>query len=242
MSLRDIGAFPFYTPERHPQPDRAQAIVHQVAQVSRELERSPSLRREHDWLQRKPELDALIEDYFGLEGETRAIVRESVDILRPMVRPYGLSKVFQNASYRVDDAMASRYAASLKSELEAWRDARAGEGEFQVKVRLTNVARAGAFGIVAVRVGDNLDSEVSSERSDLAVDALVRAMYEAGLLPVQAQEEIYLAADTIIVSGDTVYYIKPQAQRLWLLRQAHRDAERIVRTTLKPIPESQEAA
>lgn len=242
VSLRDIGAFPFYTPERHPQPDRAQAIVHQVAQVSRELERSPSLRREHDWLQRKPELDALIEDYFGLEGETRAIVRESVDILRPMVRPYGLSKVFQNASYRVDDAMASRYAASLKSELEAWRDARAGEGEFQVKVRLTNVARAGAFGIVAVRVGDNLDSEVSSERSDLAVDALVRAMYEAGLLPVQAQEEIYLAADTIIVSGDTVYYIKPQAQRLWLLRQAHRDAERIVRTTLKPIPESQEAA
>ena len=91
-------------------------------------------------------------------------------------------------------------------------------------------------------IGDSLDSEVSSERSDLAVDALVRAMHNAGLLPVQAQEEIYLAADTIIVSGDTVYYIKPQAQRLWLLRQAHRDAERIVRTTLKPTSQSQEAA
>jgi len=233
VSLSDISAFPFYTPERHPQPERARAIIRQVAQASRELELSPSLRREHDWLQRKPQLDGLIEDYFGLAGEARAIVRESVEILRPMVRPYGLSKVFQNASHRVDDAMARRYAVSLKAELEAWRDARNGEGEFQVQVRLTNVERAGAFGIVAVRVGSALDSEISSERSDLAVDALVRAMHAAGLLPVQAQEQIYLAADTVIVSGDTVYCIKPQAQRLWLLRQARRDAEKIVRTTLK---------
>ena len=65
---------------------------------------------------------------------------------------------------------------------------------------------------------------------------------DESLLPVQKQEEIYLAADTIIVSGDTVFYIKPQAQRLWLLRQAHRDAERIVQATLKSISQSQEAA
>lgn len=242
VSLRDIASFPFYPPERHSDPEHAKAIVRQVAATSRELENINSLSRKHAWELSKPKLDALIEDYFGLEGDAREIVSESVNILRPMVRPYGLSHVFENASRRVDADMALRYAAGLKSELEAWRNARDGEGEFEVTVRLTNVARAGAFGIVAVRVGKHRDTAPTAERSDAAVDALVRAMHDAGLLPVQAQEQIYLAADTIIVSGDTVYYIKPQAQRLWLLRQAYRDAERIVRATLKSTLQSQEAA
>lgn len=242
ISLRDIGAFPFHPPEHHPQPDRARAIVLQVADISRELERSSSLCRPHDWLQRKPDLDKLIEEYFGLEGETAEIVRETNAILRPQVRPYGLSKVFENAGRRVDDAMAARYANSLKSELEAWRDARGGKGEFQVKVRLTNIARAGAFGVVEVRVGKTVEADASSERSDLAVDTMVRGLHQAGLLPVQAQEEIYLAADTVIISENTVYYVKPQTQRMWLLRQAHRDAERIVRATLSPTPAAKEVA
>ncbi len=242
ISLRDIGAFPFHPPERHPQPERARAIVRQIADISRKLERSPAMRRPHDWQQHKPDLDKLIEEYFGLEGETAEIVRETNAILRPQVRPYGLSTVFENAGRRVDDVMATRYAKSLQSELEAWRDARGGKGQFRVKVRLTNIARAGAFGIVEVRVGKTVEGDASSERSDLAVDAVVRGLHEAGLLPVQAQEEIYLAADTVIVSGDTVYYVKPQAQRMWLLRQAHRDAERIVRATLSPAPSAQEAA
>lgn len=169
-------------------------------------------------------------------------MRETVHTLRPMIRPYGLSKVFENATRRVQDDMAQAYAEGLRLELEAWRDARGGQGVFEVDVRLTNIGRAGAFGIVRVRVGEGRPSQAGAVRSDTAVDAVVRGLFDAGLLPLEAQEQIYLAPDTVIVSEDTVYLIKPQTERLWLQRQARRDAERIVMATIEPLHKSQDAA
>jgi hypothetical protein len=234
VSLRDIAAFPFYPPKRHAQPERAQSIVREVAAISRSLEHVPALERVHVWERRKPELDELIEEYFELEGDDRAVVRETVELLRDTVRPYGLKAVFEIARRRVDDAMAKRYAGALMRELEAWRDARGGEGEFTVSVRMTNVARAGAYGIVSIRVGEERTGRIDTTRSDAAVDEVIRGLFERDLLPLAAREHIYLAADTVLVDGDTVHVVKPQAQRLWLLRQARRDAERIVQATLAP--------
>lgn len=242
VSLRDIGGFPFYPPECHPKPKDAAAIVREVADVSRELERSHPLERQHRWEQVQERLEGLLQDYFGLDAEAQSIVRETVHTLRPMIRPYGLSKVFENATRRVQDDMAQAYAEGLRLELEAWRDARGGQGMFEVDVRLTNIGRAGAFGIVRVRVGEGRPSQAGAVRSDTAVDAVVRGLFDAGLLPLEAQEQIYLAPDTVIVSEDTVYLIKPQTERLWLQRQARRDAERIVMATIQPLHKSQDAA
>ena len=231
ISLRDVAAFPFYSPEKSADPRRAQAIVEEVAEVSRRIESAPALERRRLWAHARTELDGLVIEYFGLEADESRIVLETVNLVRDTVRPYGLSTVFETARRKVDDAMAKRYADLLQKELEAWRDTRGGVGSFEVRVRLTNVERAGAYGVIEVSVGENVIDRAGAERSDTAVDAVIRGLFERGLMPVGAQEHIYLAADTIIASGNTVYLIKPQAQRLWLLRQARRDAERIVLAT-----------
>ena len=235
VSLRDIAAFPFYPPERHADPDMARALVAEVARLHREIESAHELERKLTWEQRRPEMDALVFQYFGLgEGAEGQVVRETVDVVHDMVRPYGLSKVYTLARRRVHDVQAKAYASHLQSELRAWRDARGGVGDFAVDVRLTNLERAGAFGIVSVRLGGS--GKVSSTRDDSAVDAVVVALRDHRLLPVKLRDTVYLAADTVIVTDDTVHFIKPQAQRLWLLRQAQRDAERLVRATLRAAP------
>lgn len=143
-----------------------------------------------------------------------------------------MKSVFANAKRRVSDVQANRYALTLQTELEAWRDAAHGVGNFEVDVRLTQIERAGAFGVIRVRVGERLQPSRTVTRSAQAVDAVIKGLFEQGLFPIELRENIYLVADTVIVSGDTIYLIKPQSERLWLTRQAHRDAEQIVRSTL----------
>ena len=230
ISLQDIAAFPFYPPEQHPEPRAARRIIQKVADATRKLEEIPLLQRRHSWERQKPDFDRQVEAYFGLGGTAGAIVRETVETLRPLVRPYGMSAVYENARHRTSDDAVELYAAALRAELEACRDAVGGVGCFDVQVQLTNVERAGAFGIVHVTVGE-VKSRSDAERSDLAVHATVQKLAEAGLMQVSMREHVYLAADTIVVTRNSVYLIKPQAERLWLQRQARRDAERIVDAT-----------
>lgn len=233
ISLTDIAEFPFYTPERHPNPEVATRILSQLAELSRELEAVPALEREHAWKMRKDDADALVESYFGLDESTRIAIHEALDVLGEMARPYGMKSVFANAQRRVSDAQASRYALTLQTELEAWRNAAHGVGNFEIDVRLTQIERAGAFGVIRVRVGEKLRPTCNVDRSAQAVDAVIKGLVGQGLFSIEVRENIYLVADTVIVSGDTIYLIKPQSERLWLTRQAHRDAEQIVRSTLR---------
>lgn len=233
ISLQDIANFPFYPPEQHPRPDEAREIIAAVAAATRRIERTPYLQRRAMWEALKPEFDRRVEAYFGLGGEAGALVRESVEVLRPLVRPYGMSAVYENARLRTSQKAVERYARALQAELEACRDAVGGEGSFDVQVELTNIQRAGAFGIVRVTVGDGAGRS-QTQRSDQAVHATVQELAQAGLLQVSLREQIYLAADTVVVSGMSVYLIKPQTERLWLQRQARRDAQRIVDATTAP--------
>lgn len=240
VTLQDVAGFPFYPPEQHPEPARAHAIIRTVADASRDIEGAHPLERKSMWERLKPGLDRQVEAYFGLEGLTGEMVRESVDVLRPLVRPYGMSGVFKNARHRTNDGAARRYAHALRTELEAWRDAVGGEGAFDVEVQLTTLNRAGAFGIVRVTVGEARAAD--ADRSNAAVRASVQQLHRAGLLNVSLLDRVYLAADTIIVHGNSVYLIKPQTERLWLQRQARRDAERIVDATAAPARTRREAA
>lgn len=241
ISLQDVAGFPFYPPERHPEPQQAREIVAKVATASRRIEKEHPLKRRDLWEQLKPDLDREVEAYFGLADEAGAIVRESVEVLRPLVRPYGMSAVYEHAGVRTNDKAVERYARALRAELEARRDAVGGEGRFDVRVQLTNIERAGAFGIVRVTAGE-VRSRVDTERSDQAVQATVQRLAQAGLLQVSLREHLYVAADTIIVEGNSVYLIKPQTERLWLQRQARRDAERIVEATTAPETTQREIA
>lgn len=232
VSLRDIAGFPFYPPEHHPEPERAHVIVSKVAELSRTLEREPPLSRPHLWRAHQAAVEGLIEDYFGLDAPTQAIVDETVRVIVPTSRKYGLSRVFEIARQRVTVPQATAYAQTLKAELEAWRDAHGGEGEFEVDTLLTRPERAGPFGLVRVTLRAGTPAAPPAEHNDRAVYAVLEELKARDLLPLSLQDDLYFVPEAVIVADQSVYLIKPQAERLWLRRQALRDAERIVGATV----------
>lgn len=236
VSLSDVAEFPFFTPERHPDPAAAHRIVRATADLTRAIEHQPQLTRDAYWRAHRAEAEQLIEAYFGLEASDQAIVRETVEHLLPRIRPYGLSSVFRLARDRLGEAQAQAYALALQTSLESWRDARGGTGEFQVDVQLTRIDRAGPFGIVRIRAGVRHSRAASATRSDQAVNGVVEELHRAGLLTWPVRESIYFAPDVVLQEGDTVYLIKPQLPRLWLRRQARRDATRVVLATTETSP------
>jgi hypothetical protein len=242
VSLSDIAHFPFYLPERHQDPPRALGIISEVAELTREVERAPSIMRPHLWLQLRDIAEKRLQSYFGLSDRASALVRETVDVVLPRIRPYGLTSVFERAGRRPSDQAIDAYVETLNSELAAWRDARRGQGQFKVQALLTNPGRAGPFGIVRATIGSGDYDPVHVNRNDEVVRAIVRELQNANLLPAAFAEGFYFAPDTVVVAGDAVYLIKPQTELVWLRRQAVRDAERIVDATTRPTATARKVA
>jgi hypothetical protein len=235
ISLSDISHFPFFLPEHHPDPSSANKIVKEIADIIREIENTDTLLRQHQWEKLQETAEERLQTYFGLSDQARAIVKETVDIVLPRVRPYGLSGVFDRAGTRPSDASVEAYAATLLSELEKWRDARHGTGTFAVQAYLTERDRSGPFGMVRVNVAsDRASVGFNILRKDEAVRTLMDELKQAALLPMSISNEIYFMPETVIVAGDSIYLIKPQTERAWLRRQARRDAEAIVSATTRP--------
>lgn len=241
VSLTDIDRFPFYPPERHPQPEVAQAIVRQVADMTRALEHTNPLQREQRWMEQRPDVERLLENYFGLNDDAQAMVHETVESILPAMRPYGLSRVFELARLRVSESQAAAYTTALRTELEAWRDARGGEGVFAVEAFLTRQDRSGPFGIVRVSLTPTGKPKAQSTHDDAVVQQVLVQLRQRDLLPLSVSDSLYFVPDVVLVAGDAVYLIKPQAERLWLRRQARRDAERIVEATTQ-VPRAKERA
>jgi hypothetical protein len=231
VSLKDIEQFPFYPPERHADPAKARRIVGEVAEISRRLEQCDDFARPRAWDKSRAKVEKLIKDYFDLPHDAQAIVEETVDVILPATRPYGMSRVYELAMERVSDNVAKHYANALQSELNAWRDASDGEGSFDVNVYYTEVRHAGALAIAQVNLHKKAESKPTGQQANLMVDAILRELKESQLLTIELQERMHFVPDTLIVSGNTAYLIKPVAQRLWLRRQARRDAARIVSAT-----------
>ncbi|MDN7698627.1 N-6 DNA methylase [Burkholderia semiarida] len=231
VSLKDIEQFPFYPPERHADPAKARRIVGKVAAISRWLEQRDDFTRPRAWEKMRAKVEKYIKDYFDLPHDAQAIVKETVDVILPATRPYGMSRVYELAMERVSDAVAEHYADALQNELNAWRDAGDGEGSFDVNVYYTDERHTGALAVAQVNLHKKAESKPTGQQANLVVDAILRKLKEAQLLTVELQERMHFVPDTLIVSGNTAYLIKPVAQRLWLRRQARRDAARIVSAT-----------
>lgn len=235
VSLRDIHQFPFMTPERHPNTDVAHTVVKRVADISRALEAQPVLVRSTAWEMVAPEVEALLQGYFGLDPYAQALVNETVERVLPAMRPYGIGPVLERTAHRASDGTIAAYATALLHELNTWRDARKGTGGFSIRVSLTGSHRSGPFGIVKVSLSPDSPSQTEAhiQRQDAAVEAVLNKLQKDNLLPMEVAENIYYAADAVVVAENTVYLIKPQTERLWLRRQARRDAERIVQVTTR---------
>lgn len=87
VHLEDVKAFPFFAPEYAPAPEQASAALDTIARFSREIEAVPQMEQLSYFQQHQDRLDDSVFDYFGLSATERQLVRETVDVLMPSLRP-----------------------------------------------------------------------------------------------------------------------------------------------------------
>jgi hypothetical protein len=231
VSLKDLGALPFIAPDKHTDPARAWAIVREVSRRLHTLERTPSLARQDQYDQWKPEAQALIAEYFGLTPAQTIRIREVVDLVLDSVQPGAFSTLHTPLQHRPTQAAVQAYARALVHELSEWRDAMGGQGRIQAELIVNERPAHGALGILRLSPtpATGAGPALGMQRSDAAVRAVIALLQQQRRLPAPMGENLYLASDMVVRLEDNLYLIKPLLCRFWLVGEALRDAERIVR-------------
>ncbi len=232
VHLDDIKAFPFFAPEHAPEPAQAQAVLARAATFSRGLEAAPSPQTQAVLYRAEREaLDELVFDYFGLSLTERVMVRESVSVLMPSIRPRSYKSLYTPLQRRTSAEALPRYAEALGAALTMWRERMGGVGHFSVAVVATDPARTGGVGVVRVQYlpDGTAAADVSTSVDDALVQETLHALRRDALDALQRPDGLRFVPDQCLWTPRGLYLVRPLTQRGWLLRTALRDAERIVR-------------
>ncbi|HWJ38221.1 MAG TPA: hypothetical protein VNR86_05620, partial [Sphingomicrobium sp.] len=231
VHLADVETFPFFAPENAPDPEAAVAAIRRVAQHLQTLRQLPELEQCPRYRQIRDELDNAVFDYFELTADERMLVRETVKVLMPSIRPRSFKSLDTPAQHLADPDAFETYARTLADSLTSWRNRTNGKGRFLVDVVASDADRAGPSGIVRITYDQErtdrpvVDTEVSD---DLVLETLAQLRAD-GLRAIPSGGFLTLIPDAHLWIDGTLYLVRPLTQRSWTIRQAMRDAEQIVR-------------
>lgn len=232
VHLSDVEAFPFFVPEDAPDPKAAAISLLGVSRKVAAISELPELDQCQRYIELRAELDDAVFSYFGLTSEEKKLIRETVDILMPSIRPRSFKSLDTPAQHtaRADDIAV--YANALAGSLTSWRSRTGGKGQFLVNVVTSDHKRAGPSGIVRITFRETptdvpiVDTALDD---DLVLHTLAQ-LRKAGLRVIPLGDSLSLVPDAHVWIGQSLYLVRPLTQRNWSIRQALRDAEQIVRT------------
>jgi hypothetical protein len=231
VHLTDIESFAFFPPETAPDPEAAAAALQVAGAFMAEITSLDELAQAGFYEERRAGLDEAVFTYFGLRAEERVLVRETVEVFMPSIRPRSFRSLNTPAQRSATRGDFETYAHALGEALTRWRNRTAGRGRFQVKVVTSDPSCAGPSGIVRIVYAESPtgDPSVDTAIDDKIVAATLATLREAGLSIVGSGDGLTLVPDTELWVNGALYLVRPLARRSWTVRQALRDAERIVR-------------
>lgn len=232
LHLIDLERFPFFDPESAPDPKAAAASLASVADQMDALAQLPELEQPRSYDELRSALDEAVFDYFGLTENERVLVRETVEVLMPSIRPRSFKSLDTPAQRQAGSDDFRTYAAMLGEALTSWRVRTQGRGRFDVRVTLTDPKRAGPSGIVRIAYAESPTGAptVDATINDQLVLATLAELRSAGLRTIPAGAALTLVPDAHIWVDGALYLVRSLARRNWTVRQALRDAEHIVRS------------
>ncbi|MCB1471209.1 MAG: N-6 DNA methylase [Rhizobiaceae bacterium] len=242
VHLKDVEGFPFFQPEAAPDTQAANAALHDVVHRIDEIAALPELEQKRAYDGSRAELDDAIFQYFGVHAEERALVLETCEIILPSVRPRNYKSLDTPIQRPATQKDFDRYATGLAKALTSWRTRMNGRGRFKVEVFASQGDRQGRVGIARVRYDEAPTGPplAQAQINDAVVLATLAALRREGLHIIPSGEYMGLVPDVHVWVGDDLYVARPLGRRNWTLRQALRDAERIVRDVQYRVPEVQE--
>lgn len=232
VHLADVETFPFFAAEDAPDREVAAAALAEIADSMRELAGLSELEQGPRYVELRPALDQAVFRYFGLTRDEQTLVRETIEVLMPSIRPRSFRSLDTPAQHAAGGEDFAAYAGTLGESLTSWRIRTRGRGRFHVSVVASDPARAGPSGIVRVTYAEQpteapaVDTTVSD---DLVLTTLAQ-LRKAGLRAIPSGESLILVPDAHLWIEGSLYLVRPLTRRSWTIRQALRDAEHIVRT------------
>jgi len=231
VHLADVESFPFFDPSAAPNPQSAETAL---ARVSGRISELAELSRV-DQAPRYNELrDAFDDDvfvYFDLSDAEKALIRETVRVLMPSIRPRSFKSLYTPAQRTAGTCDFDIYGESLAHSLTNWRNRTRGEGSFHVNVVTSDPRRDGPVGIVRVNYSGGFAAAATAVAviNDEAVHETLLELRRLGLTVIPSGDALQLVPDAHIWTNGALYFVRSLARRNWTIRQALRDAEHIVR-------------
>lgn len=214
-AFRHIGEF---LSGENADPECARNAVKGAAAIIDRIAREPEFIRGYHYETYRPALDALVGDFFGLSDVERAIVEETARDIAPSLQPRGFASVESALTTQPDAAVGQRYADALASALARFRQARKGEGGFEIAVDVGAAGRV--FGSVRIGIKDR-------DRSLVEAASNVQQLL-ADLSSISPDRALVRMADTILAVGESLFLIKPLQRRFWGMRAALEDCDKIM--------------
>jgi hypothetical protein len=231
VHLADVENFPFFDPDQAPNPEAARHALMQVAKRVNEIARVSDLQQARRYESLKDELDDEVFNYFDLSANERALVRETVTVLMPSIRPRSFKSLDTPAQKLARASHLNRYSKVLADSLTDWRKRMGGEGQFHITVMTNDPQRVAPMGIARIKYVNAPTAPGTAEAhiEDEAVRATLSTLQGLGLSVVTAGDALQLIPTTHFWTGEALYIVRPLNRRSWAIRQALRDAEQIVR-------------
>jgi hypothetical protein len=232
VHLADVETFPFFAPEDAPDSNAAAIALSTVTSHITTITGLPELQQSHRYAAARPILDEAVFAYFSLTPQEQALVRETVDILMPSIRPRAFKSLDTPAQHTAEPDDFNIYARALAESLTSWRNRTRGNGRFHVDVVASDPERAGPSGIVRITYDERPTAAplVDTQVNDEIVLQTLTQLRVSGLRAIPTGDSLTLVPDAHLWIDRSLYLVRPLAQRNWTVRQALRDAEHIVRT------------
>jgi hypothetical protein len=231
VHLTDVESFPFFDVDSAPNSQSAAKALAQISDRMAELARLPELNQALRYDELREAFDEDVFDYFDLSRNERILVRETVEILMPSIRPRSFKSLDTPAQKPARAADFKHYSNTLANALTSWRQRTGGKGRFHVNVVTNDPRRVGSAGIVRIQyTADGTTAATSAATiDDQIVQKTLLELRKLGLTIIPSGDALQLVPDASIWTNGALYLVRPLTQRNWTFRQALRDAEHIVR-------------
>lgn len=230
VHLSDMETFPFFSVESAPDPAKAKRALRNVTKLLSKLNGLSVERQVNRYAAMRPQLDEEVFDYFALDDREKIVIRETVEILMPSIRPRSYQNLYTPSQRPPEESDFATYAKTLAASLTEWRTRTGGKGWFEVGVVANKLEREGALGIVRVRYRANASKAATfkSETSDRIVQAILADLRSQGMAVIPSGDALQFIPDSHLWLDDSLYLVRLLNRRSWSVRQALRDAESIV--------------
>ena len=231
VHLTDIGGFPFFEAAVAPDPEAAKRALDRISERITRLSRLA----EHDQIlgyeSYRRDFDKDVYDFFSLSDDERSLVRETVDVFMPSIRPRGFRSLDTPAQETAGPNDFERYSNALAKELAVWRERTGGKGYFHVSIVTNKEGRPGSVGMVRIKytLAEIAPSETAIRIDDQVVQKTLSELRRQGLTVIPSGDAIQLIPDTHIWTNEALYIVRLLVRRNWTQRRALQDAEHIVR-------------